>query len=320
MIQKQIGLRDGNFLTVDIHQKSDSKAAEDDGEQTPVVILPGVMSDAHAWRKVARAIRTWTSVAVINRRGRRPSAPLPETYSLEMEVDDLADVLAHLGSRSVVAWSYGALIALHAGNRFDLDRLIAYEPVERPFGADALPVLRDAYTAEDWDRIVEIVNRDISGFDESHVRELRSNRRSWNALTELAHPLYLETEAINLMEPPAEYGARIGLIDLIVGGENLGEAPYGTSFADVLERIPGGPHSRAGRPRTHGTSGGPGRLGRPHRRHRHGRAGHLGVGRLILGPGHGSAHGDARSLPRFIRGVGAVRGECSTGPSSPLPH
>lgn len=216
----------------------DSGRAAGPGGEAPVVLLPGVMSDAHAWRRVAASIRAWPSVAVINRRGRSPSAPLPDGYSVETEIDDLAEVLEHIGARSVIAWSYGALIALRAGNRLDLDRLIAYEPVERPFAASSLPALGDAHAVEDWDRSVEIVNRDISGFDDAHIQALRSNERAWRALKELAHPLHPETVALNSVAPPAEYGARITRIDLIVGGDNLGKAPYGTSFADVAARIP----------------------------------------------------------------------------------
>ncbi|MET4097654.1 hypothetical protein [Arthrobacter sp. UYCu712] len=45
--------------------------------------------------------------------------------------------------------------------------------------------------------MVEIVNRDISGYDQAHVERLRSNSRLWNHLRELAEPLADEIHALN---------------------------------------------------------------------------------------------------------------------------
>lgn len=229
MSTRTIRLGDGGHLTVDLY-----------GDLSPasLLILPGVMSDAHAWRKVAGALTGQPGVAVINRRGRAPSSPLPADYSLDSEVADLRTVLDELELRRVFAWSFGGLVALHLARAHELDQLIAYEPVMAPFAAAALPSLEAAHRDEDWDAAVTAVNIEVSGFGEDYVAELRANHKAWAAMRELSKPVYPETRVINETPAPAEFAARARAIDFIVGGDNLGEDPYGTSFARVQSLTP----------------------------------------------------------------------------------
>lgn len=235
MIQKEIRLPDGGLIVVEVH--SHQGDAEALGPDT-LVVLPGVMSDAHAWRRFAAALTAWPVVAVINRRGRTPSTDLPADHPLAVEAADLLAVLDVIGSRQVFAWSFGGLIALEAANERDLDHLIAYEPVMAPFAAHALPALERAHAAADWDAAVEIVNRDISGFDDEHIARLRTQPRAWSMLCDLARPLLFEIRAIATASAPVEFGRRAERIDVLIGEDNLGEAPYGTSVDDVLALTP----------------------------------------------------------------------------------
>jgi pimeloyl-ACP methyl ester carboxylesterase len=175
---------------------------------------------------------------VVNRRGRTPSGPLTDTYSLRTEVEDLGAVLDVLpGTSAVFGWSYGGLIALLAADERPLRRLIAYEPVMRPFGRHALPDLKAARENEDWDATVDIINRKITGLDPARVKALRADREVWEALRRLSKPLYDETLAVN--EPlPDVLARRADHVDLIVGGANRGTAPYGTAFDDIRRRVP----------------------------------------------------------------------------------
>lgn len=110
-----------------------------------LVVVPGVMSDAHAWRHVVHAMNAWPSVSVVNRRGRAPSGPLTDGYSMRSEVEDLGVVIDELdGPTTVFGWSYGALIALLTANDRPMRQVIAYEPVMRPFAGHALPDLKAA--------------------------------------------------------------------------------------------------------------------------------------------------------------------------------
>ncbi|MFG3078343.1 alpha/beta fold hydrolase [Streptomyces sp. NPDC048225] len=228
-IQKRVSVGGGSWVVVDVYG---------DPGAPGLVVLPGVMSDAYAWRHVASAVSAWPSVMVVNRRGRAPSGPLTDTYSLRTEVEDLEAVLDVFGDPSAVfGWSYGGLIALLAADERPLRRLIAYEPVMRPFGQHALPDLKAARQNEDWDTTVDIVNRKITGLDHARIEALRADREVWEALRRLSAPLYDETLAVN--EPlPATLARRADHVDLIVGGTNRGIAPYGTAFDDIRRRVP----------------------------------------------------------------------------------
>lgn len=229
-IRHKVPVAGGSWVTVDAYGEPGAPA---------LLVLPGVMSDAQGWRDVVGALTAWPSVAVVNRRGRAPSGPLGDGYSLRTEVADLGAVLDALGEpRAVFGWSYGALVALLAAEERPVRRLIGYEPVVRPFGADALEELKAADAAVDLDRAVEIVNRRISGFSARYVEELRADRATWEVLRRLSEPLYAEIAALNAAQPRA-LGGRAERIDLIIGARNRGLAPYGTAFEDVRALVPG---------------------------------------------------------------------------------
>ena len=230
---------DGSWIAVDIHGPE---------TQDALVVFPGVMSDAAGWAAFAGALRAWPTVWVVNRRGRAPSGPMAQPHSLGVDVADLSAVLddAPAGA-DVFAWSYGALAALMAAQHRPMRSVIAYEPVIAPFGLQALPSLRAARQAGDWDETVVIVNRDISGFPMSYVDALRGDRTAWQGLARLARPLADEIGALGGTDALRELGARAGRVELILGERNAGRSPYGTSFDDVASRI--------ARPRTHVLAG-----------------------------------------------------------------
>lgn len=228
---QRVLLRDGSWLTVDVHG---------DPSAPTLVVVPGVMSDARAWRRVAKLVRAWPTIAVVNRRGRYPSAPLPPQYSLNSEMDDLAQVLASISDpRALFGWSYGGLAALALTERLPFPHVIAYEPVMRPFGAHALEALQAANGAEDFDRVVEIVCIEISGLGSAAVEQLRSDTTSWGILTQLARPVFAETVALNETPIWETFADRAEHVDLIIGGRNQELAPYGTIFESVSALTPG---------------------------------------------------------------------------------
>ncbi|MFI0739201.1 alpha/beta fold hydrolase [Streptomyces sp. NPDC021100] len=229
-IQKKLPVGGGtSWVTIDVYGRADAPG---------LVVVPGAMSDAHAWRHVATAVDAWPSVTVVNRRGRAPSGPLTDAYSLRTEIDDLAVVLDELPpGQALFGWSYGGLIALLAAGERPLRQVIAYEPVVGPFGSDVLPDLRSAAEVEDWDTTVDIVNRRIGGLDTAHVESLRADRETWATLCRLSVPAYAELAALNGAVPPDAWGRGTARIDLIVGERNHGRAPYGTSFDDVRKRV-----------------------------------------------------------------------------------
>ncbi|MFI5623562.1 alpha/beta fold hydrolase [Nocardioides sp. NPDC051685] len=229
--QKSVSVGAGSWVTVDVYG--------DGGDGPGLLMVPGVMSDARGWRHVARATTAWPAVTIVNRRGRTPSGPLGDDYSVRTEVDDLAAVLEQTGEpRAIFGWSYGGLIALLLASERPVEHVIGYEPVAPGFGGHALPALREADDLGDRDRSVEIVNREVSGFSEEHVEVLRSDPAAWMTLRQLSEPLYAELLALSLAEIPGSLGSQAGLVDLIIGEDNLDMAPYGTSFEQVRRRLP----------------------------------------------------------------------------------
>lgn len=229
MIQKQVTVN-GSWITVDVYGDADKDA---------IVLIPGAMSDATAWRHVARHLDGRQTVAVVNRRGRHPSGPLTDAYSLATEVKDAAAALKEFaGVRALFGWSYGGLIALHLANEVAVPHLIAYEPIMAPFGAQALPDLRHAHEEADLDGTVEVALRRVTGMSEESVEALRSDEAVWNGLLRLASPVYAETLAINEAGHQNTLATMAERIDLVVGELNRGRAPYGTSFDDVASRTP----------------------------------------------------------------------------------
>lgn len=224
-LQKVVEVSGSSWVTVDVYGEEDGPA---------LVIVPGVMSDARAWRKVARSIEGWSTVAVVNRRGREPSGPLTSEYSLRLEVEDAAAVLREFTNvEALFGWSYGGLVALELASTLELPHVIAYEPVTRPFAAHALPALQVAHDNEDWDAIVEIVTRRISGMEPAVLEDLRANGEAWAELRRLSVPVYAETGALNAPRDPHQLAVKAERVDLIVGSDNRDRSPYGTSFNDV---------------------------------------------------------------------------------------
>ncbi|MEU5565047.1 alpha/beta fold hydrolase [Micromonospora musae] len=222
---------DGSWVTVDVYGDPDEPA---------IVVIPGVMADAAAWAGVAESLEGWPTVAVVNRRGRQPSGPLTDRYGLASEVEDAAAVLRSFTEvRTLFGWSYGGLIALHLANTLPVPHLIAYEPVMSPFGAKALPDLKQAHEEADLDASVTIALQQVTGMGDEMVAALRAKEATWSEMRRLSIPIYNETFAINQAPQPAKLAVHAARVDLIIGERNRGRAPYGSSFDDVALHVPG---------------------------------------------------------------------------------
>ena len=227
MIQKSVQV-ENSWVTVDVYGAIDESA---------IVLIPGVLADAAGWAAVAKHLEGWGTVAVVNRRGRRPSGPLTDNYDLEAEVRDAEAVLREFSDvRTVFGWSYGGLIALHLANTVSVPHLIAYEPIMAPFGAAALQDLQTAHDADDLDRMVEVALGQVTGMPDAVIESLRSDSTLWAGMRDLSSPIYRETLSISRAVVPEEFAQNAARIDLIIGERNLGQAPYGTTFNDVARR------------------------------------------------------------------------------------
>jgi pimeloyl-ACP methyl ester carboxylesterase len=210
------------------------------GTGTPLVVVPGVMTDAKGWRRVAAAIDRPEPILILDRRGREPSGPLGIDYGVETEVLDLLAWLAWLDQPTrLFGWSYGGLIAIEAATRAAAVRhAIAYEPVLAPFGATAVPTLRAAIAAGNLDRTVEVVNLDVSRYSPEHVTALRATP-AWASLRLWAAPVAEELAALNAFTAEPEQWAELRIpVDLVVGEHSRDREPYGTAFTAVQRRLP----------------------------------------------------------------------------------
>ncbi|MFG3604450.1 alpha/beta fold hydrolase [Micromonospora chersina] len=211
------------------------------GSGMPLVLIPGVMTDAKGWCRVVASVDRPEPVLILNRRGRVPSGPLGRDYGVETEVLDLLAWLDWLGEPvRLFGWSYGGLVAIETATRTAAVRhVIAYEPVLRPFGAAAVPTLRAAVAVDDLDRAVEVVNLDVSKYSPEHVAALRASP-AWESLRLWAAPVAQELAALNAFTPEPERWAALDMpVDLVVGEHSRDDEPYGTAFTAVERMLPG---------------------------------------------------------------------------------
>jgi len=100
------------------------------GQGPGVVVVPGALSTADDYARLARALSDRFTVHTIQRRGRGGSGPQGDRYGIERECEDLDAVVAGTGARHLFGHSYGGLIVLRAaarpGSRYA--RVAVYEP------------------------------------------------------------------------------------------------------------------------------------------------------------------------------------------------
>ena len=201
------------------------------GEGGAIVIIPGAMADAQGWLPFAAALNSRRSIAIINRRGRAPSGDLAQDATVANEVEDVRTLLSHIqGPFILLGWSYGGLLAMEvAKNLTELDSIILYEPVIRPFAADAVDPLLDYIEKDDLDGAVEYILTKIGGAPSDHVHALRATD-DWENLKILSIPAAVELSAINSYQPePTEYAAISAPVAVIIGSINENAEPYGTA-------------------------------------------------------------------------------------------
>lgn len=205
-----------------------------------IVIVPGAMADAQRWLPFATALQTPLSVAIMNRRGRAPSADLPPGSTVADEVEDVRALLSRLERPFVlVGWSYGGLLAMEAATGLDgLASVILYEPVCRPFALAAIEPIRQSVEEGDLDRAVEHVVTKVSGAPAEQAAALRETP-AWNYLKPLAIPAATELVALNGHEPDFAAYAAIGApTTILVGSLNENHEPYGTAAEHFLNALP----------------------------------------------------------------------------------
>lgn len=114
------------------------------GHGPGVVLLHGAMESSASHLQLAHALADQHTVYLLDRRGRGLSGPFSAHYSIQSEVDDLADLLAATGARDVFGVSAGGLVCLQAALTLPaIRRVTVYEPALVTDGSiDSAAVLR----------------------------------------------------------------------------------------------------------------------------------------------------------------------------------
>ena len=116
MTQDHVETLDGR--RIDIHST---------GTGSGVVVVHGSAVSAGNYARLADALADRFTVHRYDRRGRGSRGPVDASHGIASDVDDLRTVLAHTGSRTVLAHSYGGLVALRGASTLPLDRLAIYD-------------------------------------------------------------------------------------------------------------------------------------------------------------------------------------------------
>jgi pimeloyl-ACP methyl ester carboxylesterase len=99
------------------------------GRGAGVILMHGGMETSQDFMTLAAALSDAFTVYVVDRRGRGPSGPHGDGYSVDKEVDDVQAIVAATGARYIFGLSSGALVTLRAALATPaLERIALYEP------------------------------------------------------------------------------------------------------------------------------------------------------------------------------------------------
>jgi pimeloyl-ACP methyl ester carboxylesterase len=134
------------------------------GRGTAVVVVAGGGTDASIYRRLADRLARDFTVHVYNRRGRGGSSAVPADLGLPTVIDDLAAVLAAVGSTRLIGHSVGGFFALAGARELPVERVALFDPtvsVDGSFPTDFLPDLERAIDAGDMREAMFVAGRGL---------------------------------------------------------------------------------------------------------------------------------------------------------------
>jgi pimeloyl-ACP methyl ester carboxylesterase len=99
------------------------------GSGPAVLLIPGALSVAADYRRLASELAENYTIHIIERRGRGLSSPQGADYSMTKECEDVRAVQGQTGACLLIGHSFGGLIALEVARHNDtFEKIAVYEP------------------------------------------------------------------------------------------------------------------------------------------------------------------------------------------------
>lgn len=218
------------------------------GQGPPVVIVSGGLNQRVMFETLVDLLTDRFTVINYDRRDRGDSARIdPEKYSLELEIDDLAAVIAETSELPyVIANCTGSIIALFAAARgVPMAKLVIYEP---PYGEteegrpiitpDYLARLKALLAAERYDDAVLLFLKEAVGHSDDFVRRFRSHP-AWPMFNGLARTIPYDHEVLGDGPVPTDIMNKVKVPTLVMQG-GLSPQWQRNACAIIADCIPGG--------------------------------------------------------------------------------
>lgn len=186
------------------------------GAGRPIVIVHGGMGEAAHWQEVGQLLAPSYRIIGIERRPYGRSGTPQSPHSMAREAEDIAAVLDKIGEPAiVVGHSSGAVATLEAAllQPANLAGLVLYEPpvhAGTPLGGDHQRLAEEALAAGEGDKALQIFFRDIVGFPEAMIDDMRSPkwRGGWEYMITILPNQMEDNRAIRALPFGVErYGA-----------------------------------------------------------------------------------------------------------------
>jgi pimeloyl-ACP methyl ester carboxylesterase len=196
------------------------------GEGRPILIVHGGPGEAAHWDPVGQLLSPPYRILGIERRGYGRSGAPQSPHSMAREAEDIAAVLGKIGEPTiVVGHSSGAVATLEGAllHPANLAGVVLYEPPVNsgaPLGGDYQRQAEEALANGEGDRALQIFFRDIVGFPQAMLDDMRSPkwRAGWDYMITILPNQMADNRAIRALPQGVECYRAIDVPALLLRG------------------------------------------------------------------------------------------------------
>lgn len=215
------------------------------GEGPLLLCLHGGFNSGLDWLPVARLLADRYRLVLLDRRGHGVSDSGVDGHTLDLEVEDLAAVLAETGpAHAVLAHSFGSLVALHAATGPLADRmgaLILYEPplLMQAGASGVFEMLDEHIAAGHYEAAMSVALTRVLDMSDRDLHQLRRSSTIWAGMVAAAPTLPAQTRIMAAAATAVDDVRGIDLPTLLLLGEFSDPVTFGSSVERLADRIPG---------------------------------------------------------------------------------